>query len=1616
MAGRPDDLAAGVREQLWAALDIVAELCSFSFHADTAWILFGHIAETLSKIAPRLPDLAAVAGASVRLTEAIRGADGRESTTADKLGRLLRTLSSSEYGGLLSAALFELAYVDDPSPPQWSPAAAREQLPLAYRNLRNGEFHEPSLIVADVQDIGPRDPDEKYVVGPDGGDYIVAPGAATESLRLLHRRTIGYERARRGVTHNLAVATADYVEELVRAGRRNLTGSAGIATGFDQLAAAAEALRHTAERRPDHPLLAEAAAALGRFQEQLTAADAARIGELAAQLTGNTPVHYAITEALITLRIIGCVSHAATTLWAYGSDNTVIPADHLTDPDTAEEAIQGRLRPVGDTDPIAAIKEKLLARDGNTAVVAAADTVEAHLWVITNIAGHLFVTDPLIEQEPGIPRTLPIDDWEPAYNPAIDKFFAAYFTAETGSLTAQPGHTLDTAQTAGLPRKFDGPPGAEAAPAPYSAVHLNNRVLGSASVARDMQPPAAPEPAREGSAARPPRGGGAAAGLPPEHLSLDDPGGHGLDDTRAGKDRSGRWRTGGLDPSVVYVDTPGKSEASGVRKRSTGGRTEDGGRSATATGPDSGRIGAKPAASPDDGAPNDRRPSENRTHIVKTHVAQGNPEPALDMLRTWPGEKLYRWLSRRYGASPLAREIVDEAIERAIDTVHRMPDDLDIEQWIVAKARERIPQYDMFVEFRRRLVQLVTGVNDLLSVDDPDADSAQLAQILGQATAAQMQRALRSERLNDTQRALLNTVRTMPRSPGTETTETGNRPSRQMELLAATRILARQLRVDMGLGEFSERAGEEADEEDAALDFSRGRQMGAGILRLLAEGHTRTGIAADSRWSLGWLKVHCADLANEFGTPNRGPVLVATGIRRGLIDKPEQSPLALTPSEREVLTAKAYGMTDRQVADETGRSLRFVTTTVALLRRDTQSRTTAQLVARTIDQLDFVVVDSGIYKLLGKLTDERIAKILNITEPALLGYYSELVRRLNINYHRALAQFAAERMETNTTDTAAAAKPKLPRELLNDREAGLLSFYKLGKSPERCAEIMGLSVKAIDNYTREIANRLGFKHRDAILRRGIRLGIVEEPADIDVRPRLSEQEIRVVTARAQNMTYAETAEQLDISVDSVSETVRDIFYKIAAKKWQEVFDFAVAEGIIQEAPEEKLWRNVLLLLAAGHTIPRAAAAMDRSHDWLLDRLPALATRLRTVVDDTVAMWTESHSTALVTDGIRRGLIDALPQFPMVLAPVDRAILAAKSQGRTTEQTAAAVNLSPSQTRLRLARLRDATHCATTTQLIAKTIHQLDADTTAARHTELMRILAMIATGHGRQDIANEFDRSLSWVNIRLTALSQTFGVSDHQAALAAAAIRAGILAPTPITTELSLGAQERRIILLKAEGKSDRAIAIELQVPSKVVRSAVARLRNATDSSTIAHLIAKTIDAVDADSTPSAEVPGTATDEIIRAGAETGNGRIERFLTATVFAMNRNTARRNATRTRGRGAGPGRRQCAVPTGSAVSRRRGRFPAHTSRHRPTTVPHRRRPSLASRRDPHRGAGLHSAYRMVEIRAVGRRDHPPPEIPTAQSVPGRVGFRPPTRTTHPSPAGRMRTSPCSGRWVR
>ncbi|MGW1740509.1 LuxR C-terminal-related transcriptional regulator [Nocardia sp. NPDC001965] len=1095
---------------------------------------------------------------------------------------------------------------------------------------------------------------------------------------------------------------------------------------------------------------------------------------------------------------------------------------------------------------------------------------------------------------------------------------------------------------------------AEAEQAPYSAVGLISRVLGSDTVAREGQPPAAPAPARDGSAAGPSRGGGAAAALPPEYLSFDDPGGDGLGGTRARRrDRSGRWRPGGLDPSVLYVDTPGESAASGVRKRGTGGRTGDGGRSATATGSDSDRIGAKPAASPDDGAPHDRRPSEDRTHIVKNHVAQGNPEPALDMLRTWLGEKLYRWLSRRYGASPLARDIVDDAIERALDTLHRMPDDLDIEQWIVAKVLERMPHYDMFVEFRRRLVHVATSVNDSAPADDPATDGAQLAQILEQATAAQIQHALRSDRLNDTQRALLNTVRTMPRSPSAETTGTGNRPFRQMELLAATRVLARQLAVD--------------------------KEMPSTILRMLADGHTVSGIAADSKRALNRLKTRCADLADEFGAANESAALVATGIRRGLIDKPEQSPLALFPGERAVLTAKAYGMTDRQAADETGRSLEFVQATVELLQRRTQSRTTAQLVARTIDQLDFVAVDSRIYKLLSGSTDERISQELGTTAPALRKYYSELVRRLNINYNRALAQVAAERMESNATVATEVAKPRLSRGLLNDREAELLALYKQGKTPEQCAEIMGLSVKTINNYTREIGDRLGFGNRDAILRRGIQLGIVKEPAEITVGPRLSGREAQIVAARAQGMTYAETAEQLDISVDSVSVAVRHIFYKTSADNWREVFEFAVAEGIIQEAPEEELWRNILLLLAAGHTVPSAAAAMDRSHDWLLARLPALATRLRTVVDDTVTMWTESHSTAMVADGIRRGLIDAPPQFPILPAPVDRAILAAKSQGRTTAQAGAVVNLSPSQTRLRLARLRDATNCATTAQLVAKTIHQLDADTIATRHTELIRILAMIATGHGRQDIAKEFGRSLAWVNLRFTALAQTFGVPDHQAALAAAAIRARILAPTPIATELSLDEQERRIILLKAEGKSDRVIAIELQVPSKVVRTAVVRLRKATGSGTVAHLIAKTIDAVDADSTPSADVPDTSTDEIVRGGAETDNGRIERFLTATVSAMNRRT-RQHATRTDGAAAETG---AARDTGRIGSKPTERPVSDTDVETPPdngAASTASEPRIPARPTPWSGA----AQRRSDDRdrAVGREDRPPPEMPTAR----------------------------------
>ena len=801
------------------------------------------------------------------------------------------------------------------------------------------------------------------------------------------------------------------------------------------------------------------------------------------------------------------------------------------------------------------------------------------------------------------------------------------------------------------------------------------------------------------------------------------------------------------------------------------------------------------------------------TGLIKDLVAQKNWGQAIAVLQQRFGDKLYRSISRRFGDSPLAREITDEAITRAVDTLHRMPDSLDIELWIVDKAERLIPQYDMFVEFRRRIASAVAAFGDADTAARPVPDTVgQLVEVVDTATLTQLHQAMESPLLSDPQRELLDALWPASQRPRTGSAGTGIGRPGGMTIVVAARILAHQLRADTGQ---EKPAGPqnpaEIPDHDHSSPLDEIGDSGVGV----------TGMVSDD---------------SGVGVAEVVPDDSGVGVVEGA---PVESGADLT-------------------------------------------------------ELDIAREYMEVFRRLGTSSDAEIAHSVGVTRESLYRLYVEIAKRLNIDYYRSLARAADDLMESEgAQEDARGTRRRVRPAHFPARHAELLRLFDEGKTPRQCAVAMGLSPNTIQKYTQQIGSRVGLKLRDAILSRVVELGIIEASPRESGQVRFSDRETQIIEARSRGMSYAEAAGQLGISTETAYSTGKDILHKLSAGSWTEVFDFAVAEGMIQEPWEVRLERIVLRLLAGGHSIASAATALNHSPAWLISRAAALATELGVAVHSIGERWTVNHNTTLVATGVRCRVIDAPPQFPIVLTQRERAILAARARGRTAEQAAGDVGLSPGAVHRILAELREVTHSQTTTELVAKTIHQLDS--TAAgfggpQHAELMRVLIMIACGHGRKEIAAEFGRSLGWVNIRYTALAGAFGVVDNQAALVAAAIRGKVLEPLHTANEHFFDdAEERRIILLKAEGMSDQAIAAELGIPFKTVRTVMARLKKLTGSGTTGQLIAKTTHLVDAAEARIADATGKY--EAPSARGDVPSGRIRQTLNTAARAMRRAAAR-----------------------------------------------------------------------------------------------------------------------------
>ncbi|MEV5652966.1 LuxR C-terminal-related transcriptional regulator [Nocardia sp. NPDC052254] len=1516
------EFGALAADHVYATLDAAAHLLIYRHHTFAGREMLARAVDILGRTASRLSGRASAEHAAFELGRSIdfarRGADRFAVDQTDIIMLLHR---DSPTAHALGKALHELRYPDDPAtplswfgqlPPTWHRFHASKfsqtdvELVAANRTVTGDDelivpgnpdgtagtgSEDPFVVAATSNDDATSDEDEFVIVGtPDDigepADRIEDEHVASARDRL-RRDTTAFERARSENSSDLdlTTATANYVTDLLTVATHEFT-SAGTHTGIEHLGWAIDALGVAAERLPNHPVLTDATHALRQLHQQLTTAKRAAVRDIArTALTGNTPLHNTIDEALALLRRIGCATHAARTLWAYGNDEQdELENENITTGERLEDVIVARLRKMPDgADWLHDIAEKL-ERDG-TAVLTADNGRNAHAWVITNINGLLFITDTLIDTEPGIPRTRELtDDWQTEYDITRDTFHVAYFDKH---VVAKAEHAFDTEAEPGLPTNLQGPAGTpdREPDTSGSRLHVDTPYeelteLVKVAFARGNRDRAI-EVLRERFGDKIyrwlSRGYGegrlareltdemitrAVDGIPLKPADLHIERWIIAKATRLMReydafvefrDRLVRVATS-YDFSTPDRDQLGQATVAELELALESIRLTGEGRAKL----DALRSGShvsstEPAAIESDGSPDPELATAlhlltRELRLAGTNMRRGTAAEVLRRLASAPDEQIAQELNLT--AAGLNQIFIELARQLGIDYHHEL-----------ARAAQQRMDSDPTWSSRlaARHIELIGLLNQGMT-------AKQCAAAMGLSVITvrgYIQRISARSGIKLRDFVLLHAARR-----GIVETPIGE--------IARIRLTDREKQIivaraqDLSYTEISEQLGiTRTTAEDFGKDILAKLSTGnwkevfdfaitegliekhpdeirwEKILLLLAGGHTRTSAAAALNRSYQWLIRHTASLASELGTVDKTSALVTYGIHRGLIDAPAQFPIELTPLERFFLTAIAYGATHEQIAEQVSMSKSNVTGRIISLRNRTHSATTAELITKTVEQLYFAPNHSHVLSLLGTATDAEISEELSISRRALYRLYNEIAHNLYIDYHSALAA-AAEHSESEGTP---------PR--FQARHLELIDLFRRGKTPGECAALMGLSTNSIHRYTQEIGNTLGLKLRDVIRERAIRLGMIEGSPEEDGRIRLSDREIQVVEARAQNMSYADIAEQLDISRETAWDIAGNIFRKLSTDSWPEVFAFAVGEDLLLEYPEEKLRRDILTLLAAGHTIPGAAAALDRSHDWLLHRAADLSRELATVVHSTATTWTVDHSTALVVAGIRRELIDAPPQFPIVLTPRQRAIVTAKALGNTVEQIAEDVDLGTTQIRNILAQLRETTHSATTTQLVAKTIHQLDTTTTDSdeqQHAELMRIVAMIARGYDRSEIASAFDRPRSWVDVRLSALAEILQVPNHLAALAAATVRAGVIAPLPTSVEPALDdPRARRIIQLKAAGRSDRAIAKELRVSTWTVHTTIARLRALTGSGTTAELIAMTIRQVDAGA---AEHPG----------------------------------------------------------------------------------------------------------------------------------------------------------------
>ncbi|MFE7797964.1 LuxR C-terminal-related transcriptional regulator [Nocardia sp. NPDC057440] len=292
----------------------------------------------------------------------------------------------------------------------------------------------------------------------------VAPddSAITEAIDRLPYRAEAFARAE-SLPDRAGTAGA-YLADLMIAARHAFdTGD--IATGTTHLKSAVDILTAI------ESTIGTARTARAELEQLHTALVAATDEQASLRVAETlTDLHEVVDEAVATLRAIGCINHVARTVRAHGYNRGVLPEYYATDLAALHRAIGARLHPVptqqvpqtGTTiTPLTAIRNAL--RDGELAVVAAADTGTAHAWTIQNIGGEFFVTDNLIPDEPGIPRMRPIEDWETPYsddtNPNL-RYYAAFLgTAEDTELPLHiddnAAHELATVPILGKPADAD---------------------------------------------------------------------------------------------------------------------------------------------------------------------------------------------------------------------------------------------------------------------------------------------------------------------------------------------------------------------------------------------------------------------------------------------------------------------------------------------------------------------------------------------------------------------------------------------------------------------------------------------------------------------------------------------------------------------------------------------------------------------------------------------------------------------------------------------------------------------------------------------------------------------------------------------------------------------------------------------------------------------------------------------------------------------------------------------------------------------------------------------------------------------------------------------------------